>query len=99
MKYIKRLNIDFNNWDEINEYKYNIGDRVVLIINNPVYIDIYNSECDYITKDEHYNLGQTHIKIGRSFIIEYICTNKDITYLKFKNHWPWFFAEDFARYK
>jgi len=35
------------------------------------------------------------MKEDELLIIEKICTIKDITYLKFKYYWPWFFADDF----
>jgi len=98
MKYIKKLNINFNNWEEVEyEQNYQIGDEVILIINNPIYILKESNKCDYITKDS--KIGHTFLTKGNLFIIKNICTNKDITYLKFKDHWPWFFAEDFAIYK
>ena len=100
MKYIKKLNIDFDNWDETIKNKYNIGDRVLVINNNNdlFYINRRSTNCNnvnYITKNDSFYINSTQMKDDELLIIEKICTIKDITYLKFKYYWPWFFADDF----
>jgi len=94
MKYIKELNIDFNNWEEYDEFEE--GDTIIPKNKSVLYVYKETDNCIYVTKHDISKLMNTHLQ-DNYYTIQRICINKDIKYVKLRGHWPWFFADDFTK--
>jgi len=91
MKHIKKLNIDFDNWDEAIINKFNIGDKVKAI-DYQIYLE---DECDCSEIQNlsiHYFL-ETNILFGKKLTIVNVCEN----YIKLKGYRVWFLIDTFKK--
>jgi len=97
MKYIKQLNIDFNNWDEANEF--NIGDKVIATRSQLFLCDDnlsrywFNLSCSNIRNLSEIHHLEINSLFGKKLTIVNVCEN----YIKLKGYRVWFLIDTFKK--